>query len=113
MTCRLLNVLTALSLLLFVAACATWGRSQQCHDVFYVQFPSLRWLKVDTRPGVLRFAGDRHSRSAHGWWVKWVPEGSIVSATLEFDHRGSWLGVWCGRSKVFLNDVWGGSSFVY
>ena len=110
---RLLNLLTAVSALLCVGACAAWGRSQQCHDVFYVQAPSLRWLKVDTCPGVLRFAGGRHSRSVPGRWGRWVPHGSMMSVEWEYDHRGRWVGVWWGRSDVFLNDVWGGSSFVY
>ena len=86
---RLLNLLTALSLLLFVAACALWVRS--CWAADFVGWETLRgggdpcWL----RRGVWSGAGG----IGWGWTDDRLPRGTdptLYPAMPEMDGRFHW-----------------------
>jgi hypothetical protein len=59
---RFLMLLSALSLLLCMAACAMWWRSPTYHDFIHGDRASGRWWRLDSFPHVVRWATGRHER---------------------------------------------------
>jgi hypothetical protein len=109
--------LTAVSTLVFLAACWAWERSHVWDEtgphLVYVESPSHHWLKFQTYPGTLQCAFGTHELSAiEGWqWIRRHADGERVLDKQDAIAAPSIASL--GNEDVFLNDVWGGSSFLY
>ena len=113
---RLLNRSTALSLLMCAAVVRLWVRSYLERDVLYLQFPSRRWLKVEPLRGVVKFASGHHPKAAMfgGWCMCRFRTGeSVREGLLSFGPPAPFGVAYRAGEEVLLNDVWGGSSFLY
>jgi hypothetical protein len=82
--------------------------------LIYVEAPSHEWLKLQTYPGTIQIAVGSHDRSVREGWV-WIrrPAGGVEVFGGGRDSIIPPSVVSVETGEVYLNDVWGGSSFLH